>query len=575
MNLEELEITKFRGVENKKFNFSHHLTAFGGKNALGKSTIIDSIMWLLTDETLVYGKENSLNIDRNKQKEPLEVRGVFKKQDGTTLELKRIYKPTYTKDGEFSKYANDFYINDAKYSTTDYFKRLNQEIGLQEEALKGFNTLRCLVDFNYLGSIDYKIARTKIEKILGLSNDKELISKEQYSLIKDELMAQLYDVPKVKTMLNKRKQMLEDELTNNEAILNELKNSFKPVDTNKIKELEEKLEKVRNKEYQYSAEYLSAKEQLKAADDKLLQIGSQLKEEEKKLNVIKAQSQNVVENLEPKKAQLEKYKQQFLSVKGSLAKCPKCGFALNGNDIKAKLISIKESADTLKADIDSLEARYKETGLDEAQKNFDLLWNKYRQVQLERDSVYNSTKQAILTGEAEKSQFANVKVQYIEKYVTELAELKKQGDSNIINDKEKLIQELKQQMSKCEIKLTLLEDFKQEKINLVQQKTNEVFPNIEFVLLETSNTGTITETCKATYKGVDYRGLNDGQKIRLGIEIIEDLRKALGITETLPIIFDKLKDLDSENIKSLVANTQAQIFSTFVANEDNIKLLEY
>jgi len=574
MFLNELKIKKFRGVENQDFTFTKHLVGLGGKNALGKSTIIDSIMWVLCDETNVYGKENSLNIDKNNPKEPLEVTCVFTKESGEKLELKRIYKASYTKDGEFSKFSNEFFINDAKYSSTEYFKRLNQEIGLEEETLKGFNTLRCLMDFNYLGSIDYKIARTKIEKILGLSNDKELVSKEEYALIKDDLMAQLYDVAKVKTMINKRKSMLEDDIANNEAILNELKNNIKPVDESEISKLEEKLEIVKNKDFQYSAEYLAAKEKIENASKKVNDIAIELNNEEKKLNIAKAQNQNVKENLEVKEQQFEENKKKFLQLKGSLAKCPKCGFALNGEEIKAKLNEIKNATEPLKQEIDELKKIVEESGLNETQKHYDEIWAKYRNATIERDGLQKSLNSIIIAGESEKNQFNNTKIQYIEKYMREISELKSKSDTSLISNKELTIQDLKQQLSKCEIKLVLLEDFKQEKINKIQQKTNEVFPNIEFVLLETSNTGAITETCKATYKGIDYRGLNDGQKIKLGIEIIEDLRKALGVKETLPIVFDKLKDLDSENIKSLVANTQAQIFSTFVSNEDTIKLLE-
>lgn len=574
MFLEQLNIKKFRGVENQTFTFEKNLTAFGGKNGIGKSTIVDTIMWLLCDETNVYGKENSLNIDKNNPKEPLEVSGVFRKNDGTKIELKRIYKASYTKDGEFSKFSNDFFINEAKYSTTEYFKRLNQEIGLQEETLKGFNTLRCLIDFNYLGSIDYKIARTKIEKILNLSSDKDLVNDPQYALIKDDLMAQLYDVSKVKTMLNRKKTSLQDELQNNEASLAELKNQLKPVDEEKIKELEDKIDKISSKNYNHSIEYNSAKEKLANSSNSIAAIAKQLDEEIQKERVISAQKNNLINSLNPKKEQLEKYKNEFVKVKASIQKCPNCGFSSNLEEVKNKLQDIKVKAEELAKVIQEADNNIKQFTTDEVDNAIAQLKEKYNKAINERSDLEKDFNSLLEKEELDSKEFYLKKTQLLQQLSSELAGLKAAKDNSMIASKENYIQTLKQQLSQIEIKLVLLEDFKQDKINKIQQKTNEVFPDIEFVLLETSNTGAITETCKATYKGVDYHGLNDGQKIKLGIEIIEDLRKALGVKETLPIIFDKLKDLDSENIKSLVANTQAQIFSTFVANEDTIKLLE-
>ena len=136
MRLKKISIVKFRNLSNVEFEIPDGKKAvvFGGRNGVGKTTMIDSVMWLLCDETIVYGKENSDNLDKNSRKETVEVTCLFVKDDGTELELKRKLYPKYTKSGEFSSYANEFYINGAEYASKKYLARLlNDELGVKVE----------------------------------------------------------------------------------------------------------------------------------------------------------------------------------------------------------------------------------------------------------------------------------------------------------------------------------------------------------------------------------------------------------------------------------------------------------
>ena len=61
MRLKKIDIVKFRNLSNVSFEIPYGKKAivFSGLNGIGKTTIIDSVMWILCDETIVYGKENS------------------------------------------------------------------------------------------------------------------------------------------------------------------------------------------------------------------------------------------------------------------------------------------------------------------------------------------------------------------------------------------------------------------------------------------------------------------------------------------------------------------------------------
>ena len=158
MKLQRLEIINFRNLKNVVFDIPQDkkVIAFTGRNGIGKSTIIDSIMWLLTDETLVYGCQNADNVDVNNKKEAVNVKAVFIKDDGVELKLQRVLTPTFTKSGEFKNYTNELFINDANYSVKDYITRIrNQELGISydnDPEVSGFNTLRSVFDYNYLNN---------------------------------------------------------------------------------------------------------------------------------------------------------------------------------------------------------------------------------------------------------------------------------------------------------------------------------------------------------------------------------------------------------------------------------------
>ena len=57
------------------------------------------------------------------------------------------------------------------------------------------------------------------------------------------------------------------------------------------------------------------------------------------------------------------------------------------------------------------------------------------------------------------------------------------------------------------------------------------------------------------------------------IEIINSLRKAFGVTETLPIVFDELANLDKANFQKATALSDSQVITTLVGQSDTIKLL--
>ena len=105
---------------------------------------------------------------------------------------------------------------------------------------------------------------------------------------------------------------------------------------------------------------------------------------------------------------------------------------------------------------------------------------------------------------------------------------------------------------------------------MIKNNTSKVFPNLELEIIEENeNTGVVKEVCYAKLKGVEYKGINDGHRKLVGITIIEDVKKALGLID-LPIIFDKVADLDTEMLENILKLTNSQLIATKVSDKNTI-----
>ena len=574
MKLINLKIEKFRKLENLEFDFEDGINLISGDNGIGKTSILDSILWLLADETLIYGSTNSENLDKNNPREQLAVEGLFMKdKNQALLTLRREFKPKFNKEGEFTDYSNKFYINNAEYSVKEYKGRLYQEIGLNTELItKGFNDIRALCDFDYFGSIDYKIAREKIETILDISSDENLINEEKYEIIRNDLKALLFDVSKAKTLFNKEKKNAELECVKYETLIQEI-DKLPQTDTKRVGEIQKEIEALENNQFKHSEDYQKAIDEIAKAREERQNYESQLIEKSKSFDILEAQNNNLVKTIEAYKVQFENDKLKFLTLKDSINKCPKCGYELNGDTIKAQLLEIQKELKDIQEKANAISknevfAKYKV-----AQEDFENFRKEYADKDDEYNKLVNYYNELINAEDEKEKQYNILKAQKISTLQGELKALtSRSNDTNKLEVFKSSYDKAKEEMSKNELKLQLLEEYKQAKIDYVQKQVANVFPNIDFILVEISNSGAISQTCKATYKGVDYLGLNDGQKIKLGIEIIEHLRKALKVTEVLPIFVNKLSDLSNKNKIGLLELTKAQLFCTFPTDDENISI---
>lgn len=579
MRLKKIDIVKFRNLSNIHFEIPEGKKAivFSGLNGIGKTTIIDSIMWLLCDETLVYGKENSDNLDKNNRKDTIEVSCLFVKDNGDELELKRKLYPKYTKAGEFSTYANEFYINGADYASKKYFARLlNDELGVKIENdpdVSSFNTLRSIIDYNYISSIKYQTAREKIEKILKIAKDEVIANDTRFSLIKDELKAQLYDVAKVKTKLNKKKTIADENVKrlNNEYSL--LKSAYQPVDEEKLRELKTKKEAIEKTEYTHTAEYQSIMAKMEEFNKLVIEAQTSMNNSKKSYDSLVNEINTTNSNIKHYNTEMDTLRETFITIKNSSRKCPNCNFELDKDSINKRLKEINEKGTKLGDTVKKLQAKLETLDIATATKEFEEAKAKYEDL-FRQQQDFNAKLQNIINQENNENRiFYTQKMNSINELQGQITALESASNVKGLEAKENELKIAKEELATVERQLVILEEYFQFKNDAINQRINEVFPNLDFRLTTVSDTGAVTNTCQVFLKNVDYGGVNTGNKILLGFEIINSLRKAFGVTETLPIVFDELANLDKANFQKATALSDSQVITTLVGQSDTIKLL--
>ena len=579
MRLKKIDIVKFRNLSNVSFEIPDGKKAivFSGLNGIGKTTMIDSVMWILCDETLVYGKENSDNLDKNNRKDTVEVTCLFVKDNGDELELNRKLYPKYNKAGEFSSYANEFYINGADYSPKKYFARLlNEELGIRLENdpdVTGFNTLRSIIDYNYISSIKYQTAREKIEKILKIAKDEVIANDTRFSLIKDELKAQLYDVAKVKTKLNKKKSISEEmvkKLTNEYQLLKE---AFKPIDKEEYEGLLKQKDAIQNKEYTHSADYQSIMVKMQEFNKVVSEAQISMNENKKKYDALNTEKTNIQNNIIHYNNDIATLRETFISVKNSSRKCPNCNFELDKESINKRLKEINEKGTATGELIKKLTQKLESIDLESLKHDFEESKNKYEEL-FQKQKEFNDKLQAIIKKEDDENKiFYNEKQIALNEVNGKIMAMEMASNKSGLENKESELKIAREDLALVERQLIILDEFFQFKNQAIKERINEVFPNLDFRLTVESDTGAIQNTCQVFLKNVDYNGVNTGNKILLGFEIINSLRKAFGVTETLPIIFDELANLDKANFQKTTNLSDSQVITTLVGQSDTIKLL--
>lgn len=475
--LKKLELKNFKGIKELVINFGD-VTSISGKNATGKTTVVDAFTWLL------FGKDskdrttfNIKTLDANGE----ELHGLDHsvtgelEVDGQAITLQRLYKEKWVKQrgqaqAELKGHTTEYFINEVPTSMKDYQARVNQ---IFEE-----NKFKLVTSPLYFTNLKWQDQRKMLLEIIGDIDEETVIN---YNPSLEPLRNLLTDgidnlVKVVKAKISKLKDNVKsipfriDECNN--SIIDE---DFEALEFRKrniqggIKSLDESIEdksKVNDRKLELSNKIFELKQQFQAKYNKAksdmelpkMQLKNDMRELEYKLQdqerdyrtAVRTEEQLEREIVEGKnlisklKFENEGLREEFSKVKGETLEidesqfvCPMCKREFETNDIEAKKAELLSNFNTNKEkrlkDIQA-KGRTNNATISKIEANISTLNNKL----IETSEYINSIKLKI---EETKEQINNLSVQLSNSDCTK--EIKFEGMEELKEDIKKLEEEMK------------------------------------------------------------------------------------------------------------------------------------
>lgn len=611
MRITKVNIKKFRQLENVVEENIGLINELYGSNGSGKTSFISFITWLLYGETLDYGKNDDMNIDTFKPYELIS--GEIELEDGTTLARDFGYN-------ESGKKTQDFFVNGRKVKKQDeYFNKVYECFGLESLSnlkIKNFNLLKAMSDPYYLPNNEAQF-RELINVLLNFEPYEVLFEQEKYKDIQNDYYYQGYNYDNCKDFYNQKLKKIESDLLIANNIINECKGVT--FDENKYRELKEELNKVISAKVETMQELVVATQKLNDLQLQIIEsrkndyVNPKLSDEEIELKDLKSKYnllcdeynnkhrensfaqmriKTVKEEKETLLADLERVRTSTFKE----VKCPNCDCLVNEEDYKAFNKNKVETTKNIKERINELDGFLTEcviVDLEHYEKDLETLLSKINALKeiinsktinntseqtKALETEYNELYEQVLTlreqdlkRQQEITQENHNKRLEIEQKISTLEFNKMKLDNLEVykNEKQRLLDE----KSVYELKLSLLNEFKIDEINLIKSKTTEIFGNdFEFeMLVKNKSNDNYKKVCYASIDGLEHNKSNTAKYLTLSIMLLEKLKAYIGGC-TIPIVFDIADNIGKqarETIFKLINNSQ--IFYTRIADEVGVE----
>ena len=625
LTLKSIRLENFKGIKELEVSFGEKST-IRGKNASGKTTIVDAFLWLLFNKNSVYSEKFDLR--------PLDSDGKFVDYvditvsavidiDGKETELKKVQKQNWVKQrgsetAVFKGNVNSFEI--------DGFPKSEKEYKDFIASLMDENLFKILTNPLYFPSMKWKDQRDMLMKLAITESDIEIAKRvggydalyndlekgslsdiqKKYANALKELKAKQAELPVRIDEISKQK--VDIDVAELELQRNAIKEQIEKVkastgDSDRLREEKRSLDldislyeqkantSVREERSKVETELVDAKNTLRGFSIDCTDIESQISGAERMLNTYVTHSAELGSEYA---AEREKVFDE------SKAICPTCGQNLPAEKVDSlktefaskkkarmeKLLAegrdLKVKIDSIKGDIESLKAKYAEVKAkkDAATETVTSISAKLENipstVDLSNDNGYN----ALISRRKEiENKIAECANSAVSENVTALEIELKDIDAKIsaannnanIDDR---IEELKaeqrdvsQKVASAEKMLYLAENLVKEKLNSVSASINGQFEFVKWKLFEQAINGGISETCELTVNGVGYAELNSAGKIQAGLDVIRTLSK----------IYDKYAPIWTDNRESVtkIPEMDAQVISLYVdPNYDKVTVVQ-
>lgn len=214
--LDRMVIQNFKGLRELTVEFSEKLTTIKGRNGSGKSSIVDAFNWIL------FGKDahgNAPGSDAFREK-PLDDNGkeihnletsveLFCRLDGQRFDLKRVQSENWVKkrgalEATFQGNVSTYWVNGVETKAQDFKQRI--------AAIAGEDIFRLVGTLSAFNALPWKERRVQLMKMAGTDVDGELLARQEYRPIADELAERNIGIDDLRKVLADQRKKCNDEL---------------------------------------------------------------------------------------------------------------------------------------------------------------------------------------------------------------------------------------------------------------------------------------------------------------------------------------------------------------------------
>ena len=540
IKLEKLTIKNYRCIKSASFEFRGIRHAIEGENGKGKTSTLEAIYWLLTGDLLKGGNSNSLKPLNAPIETIVEVKGVFSFEN-KQVEIIRQLEPN-VKEEELVGNTTKTFLNGIAYDKQkDFIFEFERLLGISD-LNTDLDIVKLCIDPLYLAekceSTDWQLVRKFVEQ---LATNKGLNIATDIGLLKADLERYEFDIEKVKKYYRSSIKTFSLQEASEKGKVEYLE-SLPRISDEKKADADLLLKEANKSNTDTEADAL--KTDILKLENKIEKLDDEIKDKSDRLDYLNEHRRALLK-------QIKEFK--------PISECPTCHHKLSEEErtsiadkVKADLIAQgkteKKEREQLETDIESL--------LTDCHNLTDLLNTKNDDLNalLSREKV----KDDILPNLAE-----------LNRIVADY-ERQKENDEKLAELKSK-VQLLSKERLSFEQKLEAAKSYYIKQADLLDKAQADLFGRKYFSFIKQNINGNFEPICKLIYdEKVPYASCSQSEKIRLGIDLIESLRKLIDLP-ILPILFDEGGEISKDTFSKI--KTDAQIICVRVSDDEEMKII--
>ncbi len=590
--IEEMEIRNFKGIRRLHLRPEQNNFYFGD-NGSGKSSIVDAYFWCLFGYDARGNHERSFKVEPNLEVLPkarrrdleVKVKIKFASEDNIEFEIERVMQENWERqEGSkaFQRAAPDYTykINKQPVKKGVFDRTIEEKIGPLETVQLLSNPL------HFAEHLHWKDRRRLLMQVIDTPTISELaadVGEPELSGKVDELESFIENSQKTMRKLDKE---IDDIVNKLEVVAIEEKFGDISKLEEKKEELKEELKELQRQSGSSTAELEKKRAEIKK--DWIRKINEQVAEKNQELNELRNKISNLkrdkrefettLNRLEDKKEELVKQYKEVESKK--VDNCGFCGQPLP-DDMKEKARSkrsehLKEIQQEGNKVINQLKTAKKELAkvskqLETEKEKEEELQDKIAELQNKEEGYKELEEYQKISKEIEELEEGQ---ENFEEEITELEEELEEVREKIaehkvatknLSKKKELEEELESKQEHYEQLAYMVDKATQaaeRKYRLLEERANNLLDKSTVKLFEEKQNGNKKETCKIYGScGSEFeKNLNNSDRIRIGVEIINILAEEFGLR--VPIWVDNAEAITE------VVETDSQLFYLAVVNED-------